>query len=154
MAQVDPDGVHSLATWIQGKSDNAPALLNIYSDPGDFEFDAVVHLLAYVKTFNIKTGFLFPNSPTGGEIPYETFRRRLGSLLRSLLGKPETCMVGTHTLRNTLRKTAYLFAVYGCLFYFGWQDENRKYCTLLFMCFLPHSNLVLGTALLRKRTHK
>ena len=73
MAQVDPEGVRSLAAWIQGKSDNAPILLNIYSDPADYEFDLVHHLLVYIKTFNIQNGLLFPNS-SGGEIPYETFR--------------------------------------------------------------------------------
>jgi hypothetical protein len=130
MAQVDPEGVRSLAAWIQGKSDNAPILLNIYSDPNDFEFDLLHHLLVYVKTFDIQNGLLFPDS-SGGEISYETFRRKLGSLLRNVLGKPETCMAGTHTLR----KTAYLFAVYGCLFYFGWQDENSKYCTAV-LCLL------------------
>ena len=62
MFQVHPNRVRTLSVGVQGKSDLRRVLLNMFDDPKCPEFDLVLHLLIYVKVFDIKSGYLFPGT--------------------------------------------------------------------------------------------
>jgi hypothetical protein len=131
---VQPDSVCSLAGEAQGKRDDQPVRLALLVDEKFPEFCPVRHLLWYLKVFNIKTGYLFP--PAGllidsyqsdstlsatKHITYDSFRSTLKHLVGNICQRDTSqFLVGTHTLR----KTAYLFAVWGCMT--GLKEGNYK----------------------------
>lgn len=135
---VDPvGGVKALHLYIKGKKDDVRKLFAIFEDLDDHELDLVLHMLVYTQTCNISTqdddSPLFPDfssDPTGKTAwTYNKYYKKLDSLLRSVLVCPENFQCGTHTLR----KTAYLFAVYGCLgHYFSVLDKGSEF--LLALC--------------------
>ena len=116
MFQVDLEGgVRTLVTKVQGKTDAKPVYLNIFRElfSSQKEFDLIPLLLAYIKSFGIKDGYLFRAS-RGSENPisYKVFLSKIEFLLKHILKKdPKMVCMGTHTLR----KTAYLFASWSLL---------------------------------------
>lgn len=126
---VNPTAVESLIVEIQGKCDNHPQKLALFSDYEYPEFDELRHLLWYMKMFNIRDGYLFPppsvlvqqwhegsRRPLKSEVHFEyrAFLRAFKQLVHGILGREKgVFIVGTHTMR----KTAYLFAIWG--FYFS-----------------------------------
>ena len=52
--------VRNFCVEIHGKTDDAPQRLAIHRDWDCPDFDLVVHLLWYIKLFNIQSGYLFP----------------------------------------------------------------------------------------------
>ena len=126
---VNSLGIQSLVCEIQGKCDTKPKKLVLYNDDEYSEFCELRHLLWYMKMFNIQDGYLFPPpkvlaqqwnqnsfSPLMCEVPqkYQDFQRRFKKMIIQQLGRnPKVFIVGTHTMR----KTAYLFAIWG--FYFA-----------------------------------
>ena len=128
---VNDMAVESVACEIQGKCDKESFRLCLYCDYQYPDFDELRHLLFYLKWFNIKGGYLFPDpkylsqqygpngwstSPLRPDKPmkYEDFHRRFKKLVEKILQRDvKLFLVGTHTLR----KTAYLLAIWG--FYFA-----------------------------------
>jgi hypothetical protein len=137
----DYEFLEGIAVVIQGKSDKSPVTLQIWADHECPFFCPIRHLLFWMKISKIKSGYLFPSyerlngemtkddwdgnnsQPSeietgeamdteheGFVISYNTFQARLVGILRSLLNpKERPGPWGTHTLR----KTAYLFAIWG-----------------------------------------
>ncbi|KAL3920374.1 MAG: hypothetical protein SGILL_003296 [Bacillariaceae sp.] len=119
---VDQRDVKLLAMEIQGKNDTRPHRMAVFADEEHPDLCSVAHLLWYIKTFQIKSGRLFPTAAVLKEafdsglplrandsLPYNTFRKRLKWLVVNILKRDTTeFKVGTHTLR----KTAYLFALW------------------------------------------
>ena len=116
--------LESIGFEIQGKSDLHPVRLMIFRDRICPEFDLLLHILWYMKTLNIKGGKLFlpgetiRNQYKNGctdplvctkNITKSAFKRRLKNLIPLCGRENREFLIGTHTLR----KTAYLFAVWG-----------------------------------------
>jgi hypothetical protein len=124
---VGPGSVEAIAFEVHGKCDDRPVRLVLFSDDEYPEFCPVRHLLWYLKIFNITGGYLFPKNDTlikhwntsrneelqsSDHISYGSFLSLSKSLVTTICGRDEKIfVVGTHTLR----KTAYLFAVWGFL---------------------------------------
>ena len=120
---LHPDSVRSVASEVQGKRDDQPVRLVLHIDEEYPEFCPVRHLLWYLKVFNIKSGCLFPPADvlisgyqSGSvmsattHITYDSFRSTMKYLVGTICQRDTSqFLVGTHTLR----KTAYLFAVWG-----------------------------------------
>ena len=124
--------VEHLAIWIRGKGDKSYSLLSLWRDDETPEFCPVRALLIYLAAANLNDGFLFPNyhdlekhhlsaaaAPTSFDHPvsYGYIRKELKKAIAACFsGDPHAfpeneCKVGTHTMR----KTAYLFAVFAVL---------------------------------------
>jgi hypothetical protein len=58
---VNSDSVEALAVEMQGKTDKKPVRRVLLSNDDYPEFCPVRHLLWYIKTFNLRTGYLFPD---------------------------------------------------------------------------------------------
>jgi hypothetical protein len=123
--------IESLAVRIHGKTERmmaAPqAKLALWADHAHSMFCPVRHLLLYLKLSGIRTGYLFPPYSvmkdkmttkasetvldTSDHICYTTFLRRFKDLCKSAAPKrvQEGAKFGTHTIR----KTAYLLAIWG-----------------------------------------
>ena len=131
---VTPSGVLQLACWVKGKCDARAILLKIFDDKEDPEFDLILHLLAYVKVFNIQgqSAVLFPDcsKEDGSRWTYSKFYKKFSKVVREVLRKPDTCQVGTHVLR----KTAYLFASWGLLGYCSGKGSSGKFLSVLYLC--------------------
>jgi hypothetical protein len=124
--------LEGIAVVIQGKSDKIPVTLMLWSDHHFPLYCPIRHLLFWLKLSGIKSGCIFPSYeflmadmqskdwnfhvPTPEEksedqiekcISYSTFQNRVSKVFRSLLCRHGPW--GTHTIR----KTAYLFAIWG-----------------------------------------
>ena len=122
---VHPDSVEALVCKIKGKTDKKAFRLCLFKDDNQPEFDELRHLLWYIKMYNIKGGCLFPPPKMleqGSKRPfscsvhvsYDDFLKKFKKLVTDVLKRDETIfIVGTHTLR----KTAYLMAIWG--FYYS-----------------------------------
>ena len=129
---VHPDSVRNVAVCVQGKCDAAPQLLSIWKNDEFVELCPIRALFCYLKVTGIRAGFLFPNrkflialmmnraTPIGDQSErhkYSSWLTRMKRLMTKsfphMFGKKskKCCIVGTHTLR----KTGYLFAVWGVL---------------------------------------
>jgi hypothetical protein len=114
-------GVEALVMKICGKSDDIPKDLIIWADEEYPEFCPIRHLLLYVKLSGLKSGYLFPpewtlpDAATGKSIlpyDYDDFLAKMKVLCVEKLGqRSRDNIYGTHILR----KTAYLFAIWGVL---------------------------------------
>ena len=123
---VFADKVATLFCEVQGKTDHIPVMLTLFWDDEYPEFCPIRVLLWYLKIFNIKSGFLFPpvtelercrDTPDievrcTEPLPYITFLRHLKRVIKEATNRDlRDFTIGTHTLR----KTAYLFAVWSLL---------------------------------------
>ena len=121
---VHPNAIKALVVKIKGKTEHGDAdsaNLQIRRDDLYPEFCVVRSLFSWVKSQGIKSGYLFrsdadPDDPNQ-HMSYSCFLNRLkamlGSVFPDIFGKEgkTAFQVGTHTLR----KTAYLFAIWGIL---------------------------------------
>jgi hypothetical protein len=128
LSVVNADEVRAVAIWIKGKSDKSKKGLYIFEDERCPEFCPLRHLLVYLSLMGIKSGYLFPHisgsiyEGTHGSTrwAYGAWRNKLRSLISNHCGTKrrvdiKLLRVGTHTLR----KTGYLFAVWGTLKFNG-----------------------------------
>jgi hypothetical protein len=114
-------GVEALVMKVCGKTDPVPLDLIIWADDEYPEFCPIRHLLLYVKLSGLKSGYLFPpewtlpDASTGMSIlpyDYDDFLAKMKVLCVEKLGRrSKDNIYGTHILR----KTAYLFAIWGVL---------------------------------------
>lgn len=136
---VSSTRVTSIACEIFGKTDHKPIRLTLMQDEEYPEFDELRHLLWYLRMFNIKSGYIFPPvwmleeqwrtdciEPlcSTEHIQYEDFLTYFKHLCYKILKRLENVfIIGTHTMR----KTAYLFAIWG--FYFSCNYGARSHTT-------------------------
>jgi hypothetical protein len=124
---VNDEEVRAIALYVKGKSDRQKKYLYIWADEYCPEFCPLRHLLVYLALTGIRTGLLFPyftRSQSPLEVPetawrYAQWRVRLRTLVtrhcESKKGSMSVLRIGTHTLR----KTGYLYAVFGVMRFNG-----------------------------------
>ena len=134
--------INHLAVWVRGKADKDWVLLSLWRDDDNPEFCPIRVLMIYLAAANLGEGScLFPNwndlekhALAGEEEPavfhvsvtYYYIRNQLRKVIHDVFGGDPNAFpsnegkVGTHTMR----KTAYLFAVFGVLF--KYDDQKRK----------------------------
>jgi hypothetical protein len=152
--------IECVTVMIQGKTDTRPVRLQLFSDQEYPEFCPVRHMLVYVAWSGIKTGYLFPSrrvtdlgqttavghnkADQSQHWQYSDWlaelRVKFVTVLKRQIGKGS---LGTHTLR----KTGYLFAVWGVLRNLGVMSHER----VAGMAKLP--DLQLGN-ILKSARHK
>lgn len=132
---IEGQGVRALVAHIKGKSDATHHKLALWDvqDPLFKDFDVVTYLLVYVMVFELEEDdFLFPDlnnlerDEAGKPFPvaYKNFLQSIRYLVVKVLNRPEKDSIfGTHILR----KTGYLFAVWGVL---GTNRDNLSQLTL------------------------
>lgn len=133
--------VEHLALFVRGKADTEYVLLSLWRDDDNPEFCPVRALLVYLAAANLKSGVLFPTWDTaferhaltaGGQpgqfktpVTYAYIRTNLKSALEKCFAGDTQFLssgrVGTHTMR----KTAYLFAVFAVLSKYDAVGRNR-----------------------------
>jgi hypothetical protein len=125
--------VKVLNVKVKGKADKDWVHLNIYRDDERPEFCLLTHLLIWVELMGIKDGHLFPHPDdfykyTGGHFPrgceYTWFLNYMKHLVFNICGRKiedlkDKFIIGTHLLR----KTGYLWAMFGCHFKFDAQNK-------------------------------
>ena len=98
---------------IQEKNDPVPVSLMLWEEGERPQMCPVRHLLTYLSLINYKSGYLFPNDLSDlhgnytDHVPYQTFLNEFNEVCKLVLNRPGP--FGTHTMR----KTAYLFAIWG-----------------------------------------
>ena len=118
----ETDGPTALTVTVQGKNDPAPVDLILFHDKENPEFCPVRHLLCYIRLAGVEDGYIFPppkellKSVTGNyyeHYSYDDFLASLKSLVQNNLKRADKKgeIYGTHILR----KTGYLFAIFGVL---------------------------------------
>jgi integrase len=128
---VNDDRVRGISIAVDGKSDYGTQYLYIWEDEECPEFCPLRHLLVYVAITGITEGYLFPYFKKHEKIQnkvdtpwvYSQWRTKTRTLvLRHCSSKmnpdpdfDEPIKIGTHTLR----KTGYLFSVFGIMWYNG-----------------------------------
>ena len=117
----EDEGIRGLGVQIKGKCDPDWVKLLILDDQEYPEFCLIRHLMIYIEKAGLKSGLLFPDLEKGLSddghndigITYPHFLVIMKFLVVTILGKcNENCTFGTHMLR----KTAYLFAIWGVLY--------------------------------------
>jgi hypothetical protein len=126
-ANVDIQG---LCIQVKGKTDDDWVHLMLWRDFECPEFCVVMHLLLWIELIGLKEGsVLFPHPHDIGKsqngfytcsCEYDWFLEKMKHLVFDILKKDkeevtEKHIIGTHILR----KTAYLFAIFGCRLYKG-----------------------------------
>lgn len=130
---IHPDSIEAFAVEVQGKTDKKPVRLVLLSNDEYPEFCPVRHLLWYIKIFNFRTGYLFPDREAlilhwqqsrgsdfhpNNHMSYGSFLSMYKNLIGSICHRDTKMFkVGTHTSR----KTGYLFAVWGFLIGVHWD---------------------------------
>ena len=114
-------GPTAFVVSIKGKTDqDIYKDLAMYRDDECPEFCLVRHLMVYIKYANInsKCKYLYPDlgsmiNGTYKPVPYQLFLENMKYLIVTVLGRTmtPTSIFGTHILR----KTGYLFAIWGCM---------------------------------------
>ena len=115
-------GVCALVAAIKGKTDPRPVKLAMFllEDPAFEKFNLIPFLLIYVKLAGLKNNsYLFPDLTSrtldgtySKSYQYSDFLKQIKRLVVDCFGREEQdCIFGTHVLR----KTGYLFAVWGVL---------------------------------------
>jgi hypothetical protein len=118
--------IKALSVWIKGKTDVVPVNLMLFKDDECSEFCPIRHLLVYLAKTGIKKGLLFPvikskSTVSTKAIRYEDWLNGMKRLLCNVLNREiDNGKLGTHTLR----KTGYLFAIWGVLRFLGYNREN------------------------------
>ena len=112
----DQKGVQALAFVVKGKCDKKQVTLMVWANDAHPDICPVRHLLLYIALSGRTHGYLFPapgsSSSDNTPYPYPEFLQTMKDLSYVHLGKnPDECKLGTHTLR----KTGYLFAIWGLL---------------------------------------
>jgi hypothetical protein len=142
---IHPGQIRSIAIRVKGKNDPVPCTLVLHCDDECPCFCPVRHLLVYIKMLGWKGGYLFPPkadlaAATGGDgmfdqhVTYSTWLAKMKGLMKNVLGRTvggETTL-GTHTLR----KTGYLFAIWGCLKVLPNVHESKDFPDLLLSAIL------------------
>jgi integrase len=116
---INPNtGVRALVVEVKGKCDDRVFQLILWANDEFREFCPIRHLLLWIKLSGIKSGFLFPPSdivrvadithPMG----YDQFLGIMKDLITTKLDREgPNSIFGTHVLR----KTGYLFAIWGVI---------------------------------------
>ncbi|KAJ3258571.1 hypothetical protein HK103_003531 [Boothiomyces macroporosus] len=138
--------LEGLVVTIRGKTDNNRVDLFLWVDDENPKFCPIRHLLVYVYFLNLQQGHLFPDTaelhdrPGTGIyntwLPYDKFHKHFVKLCKTISNEEEEegeelkLKWGTHTLR----KTGYLFAIWGA-------EENLDQYHLI-MQSARHKNVV------------
>jgi hypothetical protein len=130
MLSSDRCYVAVLAVKVLGKGETVPDWLSIFSDDDFPELCPVTVLLLYISLSGIKSGYIFPahipnaDSPVECTVhyPYNLFLKKMKHLVSDQLGRElgPTDIFGTHLLR----KTGYLFAIFGILRQYGGEAQQ------------------------------
>jgi hypothetical protein len=114
--------INYLVFKVKGKSDAHVNHLKLWSNKSHPELCPVTHLLLYIAKAGSTDGFLFPSLINRNAIfEYARFLKIIKGLCVKVGGyKDEPRIFGTHTLR----KTAYLFAIYGTLEQLGFAKQQ------------------------------
>jgi hypothetical protein len=162
---ANSDEVRAIGIWIKGKSDKTKKALYVFKDEACPEFCPLRHLLVYLSVTGIKSGILFPfylegvisNTHTARQWSYDHYNSKLKYLIKNNCGTKkriniQELRVGTHTLR----KTAYLFAIWGTLKFNGHSDGstigNRALADIQFANILlsaRHSTLAVAAGYIK-----
>ena len=135
---VHPNKLQHLCLQVEGKCDEQPVLLLLHRDDETPEFCPVRIILSYAKATGIRSGYLFPDArilstSESSAVPsepmaYKTFLSKLKRVLvhlfdqyRKHVDSDSKLRVGTHTLR----KTGYLFAIWGVKNKYSTIDGGR-----------------------------
>ena len=123
----------SMVFKVKGKSDKKPAHLILWRNDEFPELCPVRHLLVYVKISGFDSGFLFPKQNFKVEdveqrkYDYPSFLENLRRLCTGFLHRP----AGIHTYgTHVLRKTAYVFAIFGVLNRYDAKNRGTKFGNL------------------------
>jgi hypothetical protein len=113
---VNDGVVEAIALKVMGKTDKKYHTLTLWRNHENTQFCPVAHLLIYIYVIDLRKGPLFPSSEELKQKPidgvyktyliYSTFKNRFCELCNNLFGYDKW---GTHTLR----KSGYLFALWG-----------------------------------------
>jgi hypothetical protein len=105
--------IQCLVFQVQGKSDHQLQYLRLWANNSHPELCPVIHLLIYIAMSGRTEGFLFPSTDNANNIfDYSKFLDIVKRLCVDICGYDEQIRrFGTHILR----KTAYLFAIFGTL---------------------------------------
>jgi len=142
---VHPNSVRTLSVTIQGKNDPVPSTLKLYRDDECPEFCPVRHLLVYLRASNIKSGYIFPkwkhlseyiykgigSGHFDSHITYGNWLNRTRMVLGLILPDAfngQKITLGTHTLR----KTGYLFAVWGVTMMVHLADKEKPISDIMY----------------------
>jgi integrase len=131
----DNGTIQGMCVTVNGKTDKTWVPLQIWRDDTNPEFCLVRHLLTWIKIARIEDGgYLFPHPDDIGKThdgsshaDYDWFLGWMKYLVFDILGKDKDELsifhiIGTHILR----KTAYLFAVFGCKLFSVKNDAHKK----------------------------
>ena len=132
--------VEHMALWVRGKADKDYVLLSLWRDDENPEFCPIRAVLIYLAAANLSGGCLFPvykdlekhhvdNTQAKSfkeHVSYNYIRIEMKKAIDSCFGGDKhafaahECKVGTHTMR----KTAYLFAVFSVLSKYDLQGRS------------------------------
>jgi hypothetical protein len=114
--------IYCLVFKVKGKSDLRVHYLRLWANNSHPEFCPVIHLLIYIAMSGRTDGFVFPSLDNANKIfEYEKFLDIVKNLCVKVAGyKHQDRRFGTHILR----KTGYLFAIFGTLTQLG--DGHRQ----------------------------
>jgi hypothetical protein len=115
--QSDKGKIQGLVFKVQGKSDHQVQYLRLWANNSHPELCPVIHLLIYIAMSGRTDGFIFPSTDNANNIfDYSKFLDTVKRLCVDICGyKEQIRRFGTHILR----KTAYLFAIFGTLTQYG-----------------------------------
>ncbi|KAL7562739.1 hypothetical protein ACA910_013241 [Epithemia clementina (nom. ined.)] len=137
--------VDQIVLWIKGKTDTEEQCLSLFRDDDNTEFCPVRALLVYIDSAKLEGPYLFPKAElledhlsgdNVGDVIWEDFPYSYTDLLNELKeilyaefsGQPNAfdemeCTIGTHTLR----KTGYIFAIFGILYRYESTGRRRTH---------------------------
>jgi hypothetical protein len=133
---IDERGIQGLCVRVKGKTDPDWVYLMIWKDEKNPEFCLLRHLLVWISLAGIKSGSIFPHPDDIGKDPhgnghyerpcdYDWFLGHMKHLIFDILKKDREEVTMRHIIgTHVLRKTAYLFAIFGCRKYKG-QKQNE-----------------------------
>jgi hypothetical protein len=132
----DNGTIQGMCVLVNGKTDKTWVPLMIWRDDENPEFCLVRHLLTWIKIAGIKDGgYLFPHPDNIGKgegvyehhADYDWFLGWMKYLVFGILGKDKDKLSVVHIIgTHILRKTAYLFAVFGCKLFSVKNDPSKK----------------------------
>jgi hypothetical protein len=128
--------IQGLCTRVNGKTDDDWVHLMMWRDFDCPEFCVVSHVLLWIELIGLKEdSVLFPHPEdirkgTGGvytrPCDYNWFLEKMKHLVFDILKKDKEQVSARHIIgTHILRKTAYLFAIFGCLLYNLRKGNNQ-----------------------------
>jgi hypothetical protein len=129
--------IQGLCTKVNGKTDDDWVHLMLWRDFDCPEFCVVSHILLWIELIGLKEdSVLFPHPEDIGKgtssgvytrpCDYNWFLEKMKHLVFDILKKDKEQVSASHIIgTHILRKTAYLFAIFGCLLYNLQKGKNQ-----------------------------